>query len=204
MQLARHPGKGAVDDLHQLAGLGIGLLTGHKEGVAEVGVAEGAELQHLRVRYLIALRGALAAKDVQRKVALGEQPEHLTLGNILAHEQEIVHHGHEHAAHTTLAVALLGIRHRDEIFLAVLREELAQTELLAVERADGVPRGRHGDFAWTRGRVIACFFHKENGGKDGWTPDCGEEEDGRKFGERQPCHIKHPLPTRHVSRGKKR
>ena len=138
MQLARHPGERAVDDLHQLAGLGIGLLTGHEEGVAEVGVAEGAELQHLRVRYLIALRGALAAKDVQRKVALGEQAEHLALGDILAHEQEVVHHGHEHAAHTTLAVALLGIRHGNEVLLTVRGQELAEAEFLATRRG-GVP-----------------------------------------------------------------
>ena len=150
MKFAGHACKGTVDNFHQFTRLGIGLLAGHKQGIPEIGVTERTELQHLRVGNLIALTGTFLTEDVQREVTLGEQAQHLPLRLVLADKQQVVDHRNEHTAHASLAVALLGIRHGNEVLLTVLCQELAEAEFLAIERADGVPHGGHVKFHFCR------------------------------------------------------
>ena len=141
MELAGHTGERAVDHTDHLTGLGIGIVLAHEVGVVEIGVAQGAELFHLLVRYLVKLRSSFLAGNVPRERTLGKGVEQAALTAVLLQKKEVVDHGQQNPVGTPLTVGLLGVHHGNEVRATVLGEKLAELQFLTVECTENVPDG---------------------------------------------------------------
>lgn len=144
MELARHAGERTVNHTDHLAGLGLGIVLGHDVGVAEVGVAQGTELDHLLIRHLAPLGGVFLAEGVAGDGTFFQQLHQVTLAVVLLQKNEVVDHRGQHTTRIAFPVGLLDIHHGNEMMLAFLGQELADFQLLTVERTKYVPDGgRH-------------------------------------------------------------
>ena len=145
MELARHAGERTVDHTDHLAGLGLGIVLGHDVGVAEIGVTQGTELDHLLIRHFAPLGGVFLAEGVASDGTFLQQLHQVALAVVLLQKNEVVDHGGQHTTKIAFPIGLLDVHHGDEMMLAFLGQELADFQLLTVERTKYVPDGgRHG------------------------------------------------------------
>lgn len=133
MELARHTRKGAMNHTDHLAGLGIGVVLCHDVGVAEIGVAQGTELNHLPIGHFTPLGGFILAKGITGDRAFSEQLHKIALAVVLLQKNEVVNHRGQHATKVTFAVGLFDVHHGNEVVLAFLGEKLADFQFLAIE-----------------------------------------------------------------------
>lgn len=146
MELTRHTRKGAMNHTDHLAGLGLGIVLAHDVGVAEVRVTQGTELNHLLIWHLAPLGGVFLAEGIAGDGTFFQQLHQVALTVVLLQKNEVVDHGGQHTTRIAFPVGLLDIHHGDEMMLAFLGQELADFQLLTVERTKYVPDGgRHGD-----------------------------------------------------------
>ena len=133
MELARHTRKGAMNHTDHFAGLGIGIVLCHDVGVAEVGVAQGTELNHLPIGHFTPLGGFVLTKGIAGDRAFSEQLHKIALAVVLLQKNEVVNHRSQHATKVTFAVGFLDVHHGNEVVLAFLGEKLADFQFLAIE-----------------------------------------------------------------------
>lgn len=144
MEFARHAGERAMNHTNHFAGLGLGIVLGHDVGVAEIGIAQGTKLNHLLIRHLTPLGGILLTEGVTSDGTFFQQLHQVTLTVVLLQENKVVDNGRQHATEIAFPVGFLDIHHGDEMMLAFLGQELADFQLLTVERTEYVPDGgRH-------------------------------------------------------------